>query len=393
MQYQPDLPLYLSRDSVAYLPNGLNGAVCVVSCPTVVNVATSCLADGGSCVGGTFTPTYSSFALESYCIPNSVGDNINIETIFNFDSYEQWAYELREGWPVLAVAVLAAIILSLLFFVFVRLCTGPVIWISIILCILGMLTAGIFFLLEAKGVVTADFVTQNLSSFSYNTLIIAGSCLIVASVLLTLLVICLRSRIAIGAKAVELGAMFLLSNCFLVILPVTQGFIIILALAGLVAGGIAILSMGDFSFPNNSAVPTISLNEGEIAMLVIFLMVGLWLVFFCSGCNSFMLCSAVSVWYFNTLNGGEGSPCGDSLWRMIRYHLGTVTFSSLFNGFLFIIKLLANLFSFDTKEDDGCLVSTCLKCLGCLFCVFKLYFCPDLGSCATSTMAFTFRLR
>ena len=125
-----------------------------------------------------------------------------------------------------------------------------------------MLTIGIFCILEAKGVVVSDFVSQNLSSFSYDTLIIAGSCLIGGSVLLVLLVICLRTRISIGAKAVELGAMFLLSNCFLVILPITQGFIIILALAGFIAGGVSLLSLGDFSFPNNQAFPSISLTSG-----------------------------------------------------------------------------------------------------------------------------------
>ena len=62
-----------------------------------------------------------------------------------------------------------------------------------------------------------------------------------------------------------------------------------------------------------------------------------------------MLSSAVTIWYFITMNGGDGAPCGDSIWRLVRYHLGSVTFTSLANGFFFIIKLLANLFSFSTN--------------------------------------------
>jgi len=188
--------------------------------------------------------------------------DVNLSTIFDLDSYEQWAYDLREGWPVLLVAVFAAILLSLLFFVLVRICAGPIIWISIILAILGMLAVGIFFILEAKGVIISDFVSSNLSQFNYDTLIIAGSCLIAGSVLLALLVICLRTRISVGAKAVELGGMFLLNNCFLVVLPITQGFIIIFALAGFLAGAISLLSLGDFSFPSNRPFPLISLDSG-----------------------------------------------------------------------------------------------------------------------------------
>jgi len=312
-------------------------------------VATNCLADLVNCIGGTFTPTYTSFSLDHYCIPNTIGSDINLEVIFNFNSYEKWAYDLREGWVVLLVAVLAAIVLSLMFFVFVRLCTGPIIWLSIIVAVLGMLTVGIFFLLQAKGIVVSDFISQNLDSFSYDTLIIAGSCLIVGSVLLALLAICLRSRIAMGAKAVELGSMFLLSNCYLVILPITQGILIVFSLAGLIAGAIGLYSLGDPSYPNNAAFPDIAVSGGGIAAIVVFLVVGLWLIFFFHGCNHYMLCSSVSVWYFNNVNGEGGSPCSDSIWRLCRYHTGTVVFASLFNGFFFVIKLLANLFSFDTK--------------------------------------------
>jgi hypothetical protein len=277
--------------------------VCVAACPTTANQVTQCLADSVNCISGTFTPTYTAFALDNYCIPDTIGDGINIEVIFNFNSYEKWAYDLREGWIVLLVAALAAIVLSLMFFVFVRLCTGPIIWLSIIVAVLGMLTVGIFFLLQAKGIVVSDFISQNLSTFSYDTLIIAGSCLIVGSVLLALMAICLRSRISLGAKAVELGSMFLLSNCYLVILPITQGILIILALGGLIAGAVGLYSLGDFSFPNNAAFPDIYLTGGEIAAVVIFIVVGLWLIFFLHGCNHYMLCSSVSVWYFNNVNG------------------------------------------------------------------------------------------
>ena len=371
--------MYIYYDVVGFFPNGgitstsnTNGAVCVASCPTVANQVTNCLADSVNCISGTFTPTYTSFAINSYCIPNSIADGVNIESIFKFNSYEKWAYDLREGWIVLLVAALAAIVLSLVFFVFVRLCAGPIIWLCIIIAVLGMLTVGIFFLLQAKGIVVSDFISQNLNQFSYDTLIIAGSCLIGASVLLALLTICLRSRIALGSKAVELGSMFLLSNCYLVILPITQGILIIFSLGGLIAGAVGLYSMGNFGFPNNSAFPSIFLSGGEIAAVVIFIFVALWLIFFFHGCNHYMLCSSVSIWYFNNVNGEGGAPCGDSIWRLTRFHSGTVVFASLLNGFLFIIKLLANLFSFDTKEDDGCLVSCCLKFLSYLFCVFRM---------------------
>ena len=58
-----------------------------------------------------------------------------------------------------------------------------------------------------------------------------------------------------GANAVKLGSLFITENCCLVMLPIFQGFLIILTLIALLAGGFSIYSDGSFSFPNNAAVP------------------------------------------------------------------------------------------------------------------------------------------
>lgn len=72
-----------------YLPDTsfLGKAVCVAECPITANIAISCLSDSVNCQGGTFTPTYTAFPLEYYCIPSDVGNNINLESIFNFDAF------------------------------------------------------------------------------------------------------------------------------------------------------------------------------------------------------------------------------------------------------------------------------------------------------------------
>ncbi len=100
---------------------------------------------------------------------------------------------------------------------------------------------------------------------------------------------------------------------------------------------------------------------------------GLWTIFFFHGCNHYVLCSAVAVWYFNHETKHEpGAPFGDSLHRLMRFNIGSVALTSLVNGLFFVVKILAHIFSFDTKEEDHFLVSCCLKCLNCLFCIFRV---------------------
>jgi hypothetical protein len=173
----------------------------VKECPSAQGATVLCKIDSGTCKTGSFSAPYASFSLDTYCVPNDVVD-INIESVFKPGAYEEWVYDLQTGWVVLLLAAVAAMILSLLFFVFVRCCTGPVIWLAIVLTILGLLILGVFFILQAKGVTVSSYISDRLSSYSYDTLITAGIILIVVGVMLTFLVICLRSRLNMGAKAV-----------------------------------------------------------------------------------------------------------------------------------------------------------------------------------------------
>jgi hypothetical protein len=217
---------------------------------------------------------------------------------------------MSTAWIVLLLSAAAAIVLSLLFFVFVRICASFIIWLAVVVAIGGMLTVGVFFILTAKGVVIDDYVYQHLSDISYDTLIVVGSAILVAAFLLFLLVLCLHSRLTMGTKAVELGSIFLFDNCCMVFLPITQVFFILATITALIFGAGYLYSEGAFAFPGNAAFPSVSLDGGQIAMIAVFFAACLWMIFFFHGCNHYLLCSAVTIWYFNGTNGYETAPCG-----------------------------------------------------------------------------------
>lgn len=173
-----------------------------------------------------------------------------------------------------------------------------------------------------------------------------------------------------GGKAVQLGAIFLFENCCLVILPITQACFVAGTIAAIITGEIYLYSLGSFTFPNDIAFPIVKLQYSIIIMVSVFLAGGIWTMFFFHGCNHFMLCSSVSVWYFNyESNHDRGSPFCDSLDRLIRFHSGSVATTALVNGIFFIIKILAHIFSFEAKENDNRCTAICLKCLNYLFCI------------------------
>lgn len=118
-------------------------------------------------------------------------------------------------------------------------------------------------------------------------------------------------------------------------------------LAALITGGISLYSLGNMTFPDSIAFPIITVQAKEIVAIVVYLLGGLWLAFFFLGCNSFILCSAASIWFFNHESRFDlGAPFGDSLWRLIRYHPGSVAITAFINCIFAIIRILATLFSF-----------------------------------------------
>lgn len=231
---------------------------------------------------------------------------------------------------------------------------------------------GILFILQAKGISISSYVSGSISTLSYNSLIIIGSGFIVVGALLALIVICMRSRIALGSKAVELAAMFLLENCCVIVLPMTQAVFIAAGLAVVIAGSIYLYSLGSFTFPGNIAFPVITMPPENVVILVLFLVGGFWLIFYFHGCNHFTLCSAVSIWYFNNESPHDlGAPFCDSLYRLTRFHSGSVAITSLVNGVFYILKIIAHILSFKAgKDDHGCTL-VCIKILSCVFCIFQ----------------------
>ena len=102
-------------------------------------------------------------------------------------------------------------------------------------------------------------------------------------------------------------------------------------------------------------------------MMLTMLGGGLWMMCFLNGCNNFILSSAVVEWYFE-----EGHAFGDYAWRLVRFHAGSVALASMLNGVLFVIKVVSAILAFETKREDGNMLSSCLKLLNSFLFVFTM---------------------
>jgi len=183
--------------------------MCISQCPSNGQTV-SCLQDSVNCPHGTFFSAYDFVPFEIVCVKAVHVNGVDITSFFSYNSYSAWAFDLQAGYLILIGAAIAAMICSLIFLLIVRCCAGVMIWFAIAACISGLEIIGVLFILQAKGIQIAQFINTQLNTLSFNTLIIIGSGLIAAGVFILLLAFCLRSRIKMGSRAVELGAVFLL---------------------------------------------------------------------------------------------------------------------------------------------------------------------------------------
>jgi hypothetical protein len=196
--------MYAFPHSDAFFPNflSISNAVCVSQCPSDNTTSVSCLTDNVNCNASTITASYSTTSFQNYCIPTVNVNSQDISQAFNSNALAAWTVDLQRGWMVLAGAAVIAMFASLLFLLVIRCCSGGIIWASIFICVAGLELVGILFVLQAKGITINQFVTENISKLSYDSLIIIGSGFIAGGVLIALIVCCLRSRIALGSKSV-----------------------------------------------------------------------------------------------------------------------------------------------------------------------------------------------
>ena len=131
---------------------------------------------------------------------------------------------LMNGWPLLLFSIPIAIILALLFMVFIRCCAGCFIYILIFMAIGALIGFGVYLLITPTNAVAGT------AAGATGSIIVAVVCFLFAFLIL-LLLCCFKKRISLATSIVKVAANFVQSHCLVVLLPV---FLFIVTLVFLV---------------------------------------------------------------------------------------------------------------------------------------------------------------
>ena len=97
-----------------------------------------------------------------------------------------------------------------------------------------------------------------------------------------------------------------------------------------------VYSIGDIQKSENGPFGSVKWEPNTRKMLWFWLFAGLWTNAFIMAINQFILASTAAIWYFSPDKNQVHRPVSRSIYRAIRYHLGSLAFGSLL---LAIVKI------------------------------------------------------
>jgi len=93
---------------------------------------------------------------------------------------------------------------------------------------------------------------------------------------------------------------------------------------------------------------------------------------FILACAQLAMAGAIATWYFTRDRKTLSFTFLKSVWRVIRYHLGTAAFGSLIIAFVQFLRAILTYVERKTKDRTGVIVELVLKCcMCCLWCLEK----------------------
>lgn len=327
---------------------------------------------------------YSSFSFVSrFCLPSSASSAFSeaSSTVLNSDLLEQWVSDLRTTWPVIAVSLGVAFVLGLVYMILLRFCSGILTWGAILAFIVGTAILGWRFYKYGKDREDESDSTSSGSTGSgkqtYNSQKIIGYVLWGVAAFTVLAVLCLFSRIRLAIAIMKAASDYVRSTLTVFILPPTTVFVLLLFYVYWAIAAVYLVSSGDPSQISGTPFGTFEFDKTLKRLLIYHLFGLLWFNAFVIACTQFVIASSVCLWYFSQGTGqGASGTIRKSIYRLIRYHLGSIAFGSLILAIIQMIRLILAYLQAQAKKmqgKQGKMISLALGCLQCYVACFERF--------------------
>jgi hypothetical protein len=206
--------------------------------------------------------------------------------------------------------------------------------------------------------------------------VVAYGCWGVA-IVISLAVICLFNRIRLAIAIIKAAADYVKETPSAMLLPPFTCVILILFFGYWGTTSVYLVSAGDTERLQDSAFGTFTFNKTLQRLLIYHLFGLLWFNAFCIAATQFVLASSTCLWYFSQGTGqGAQGTIRKSIYRLLRYHFGSVAFGSLIIAIIQMIRIILAYIQTQAKKmagKEGKIIQYTLSCLQCYVACFERF--------------------
>jgi len=287
--------------------------------------------------------------VDRYCVPTlEYFDELGAigNTTDSGDVIEKWVSDIEVSWTIILASLGIAFIIGLIYMVFVRWCSGVLVWLSILALIAGCIGFGVYlfshanYLKKQNSSTTAQDSgsTGTTSTATITTLKVFAYILWALAGITVLLVCCLYKKIKLTIGILKAAADYVKATWTSLLVPI--GMIIVLSALYVywIFTAVYLYSCGTISQRSGTPFGSVTWDANTKRLLVYHLFGGLWVNAFTIAFCQLVLAGSVALWYFNIDNAH--ATVRKSLWRAFRYHFGSVAFGSFIVAVIQMIRII-----------------------------------------------------
>lgn len=394
----------------------LSAVVCVKECPQwakddqrVINV--DCYGDNRECsYGGDFnfenidTSNAAAYAMEDFLIYNttSVFNRfciVSFEAATSFgkelaqnvtmvtqvaDKFEEYFSDVQESWRYFCYIAAIAFVVSIISLILIRYFVGIFVWIILLLYLVAVFGLAVASMKESNrliaiAIIENDTSTDNNTYYTGKNLKVVSIILYVIGGLSSLIILFCLSTISLSIAVIKTSALFVASNFFIVLIPITIAIINIVYVLVWIINLIYLWSVGDITQRSIGPFAEIVWNSKTRYLIIGHFFSLLWNLAFINYVGIFIIACACCIWYFNGSSESANyfpRPILTSCWWVFRYHLGSIAFGAFILAVVWAVQLMLAYVASYTKQlkekgVESKIIDVFLKCLMCFVACFE----------------------
>lgn len=335
--------------------------------------------------------------LGKICVPTEPKLLANVRQGIDIDEANDLWGDLADARGVILYSIFIALAMGLIYMLLVRYFAAALVWGSVALTVLFILLLGIFLVTDAKSnynkaSLTPDAPEQGpmyqAERKNGDMKKAGGFFLIFVAVIIAIAIIILRDSVRRTISVLQATSSFTAQNFLLVLYPTLMFVLFILTFIFFFTVGLYLWSAGELIHnPNQpSPFPTVKFDKTLKTMFWADIIIGIWSLTVNVGLTDWVLASCAVLWFYNENN----SKLATSVWRVLRYHLGSISLGSFVLMFIWLVSWIFDLFAYayeKCKQSSNPALKFFVACFSCCFqCFHRFVRCFNRGAWTMVTL-------